>query len=112
MDFRKIFGTIPEQFDQWRPRYCKEAFADLVRYAQLDAEKSAPEIGSGTGQATEPVLKTGCRYPAIELGEHLAAYTRQKFASYENFHIINADFETHDFGEEKFDLVYSAAAVQ
>lgn len=112
MDFRKIFDTIPEQFDQWRPCYCKEAFADLIRYAQLDAEKSALEIGPGTGQATEPVLKTGCRYLAIELGEHLAAYTKRKFASYENFHIIHADFETHDFGEEKFDLIYSAASIQ
>jgi len=49
---------------------------------------------------------------AIELGEHLAAYTKRKFASYENFHIINANSEMYDFGEEKFDLLYSAAAIQ
>ena len=49
---------------------------------------------------------------AIELGEHLAEYTKNKFSSYNNFHIVNDDFETHDFGQQKFDLVYSAATIQ
>lgn len=112
MEFRKIFDTIPEQFDQWRPRYCKEAFADMIGHARLGAQKSALEIGPGTGQATDPILKTGCRYTAIELGGRLTEYMKVKFASYPNFHIVNADFETYDFGEQTFDLVYSAAAIQ
>ena len=112
MEFRKIFDTIPEQFDKWRPRYCDEAFADVIEHARLDCEKSALEIGPGTGQATEPILKTGCNYLAVELGEHLAAYTQKKFQMYPNFHIVNADFETYDFGRQKFDLVYSAATIQ
>ena len=112
MEFRKVFDTIPEKFDKWRPRYCDKVFADVIKHAQLDSEKSALEIGPGTGQATEPILKTGCNYLAIELGEHLAEYTKNKFKSYDNFHIVNADFETYDFGRQKFDLVYSAATIQ
>ncbi|HCW79969.1 MAG TPA: hypothetical protein DG942_02550 [Ruminococcaceae bacterium] len=72
MEFRKVFDTIPEKFDKWRPRYCDEAFTDVIEHSQLDSGKSALEIGPGTGQATEPILKTGCNYLAIELGEHLA----------------------------------------
>jgi ubiquinone/menaquinone biosynthesis C-methylase UbiE len=49
---------------------------------------------------------------AIELGENLAEYTKNKFHSYDNFQIVNADFETYDLGYNKFDLVYSAAAIQ
>ena len=112
MEFRKIFDTIPEKFDKWRPRYCNEVFVDVIKHSQLDSEKSALEIGPGTGQATEPILKTGCNYLAIELGEHLAEYTKSKFKSYDNFHIVNADFETHNFEQRKFDLVYSAATIQ
>lgn len=112
MEFRKIFDTIPEQFDKWRPRYCNEVFTDVIEHARLDCAKSALEIGPGTGQATEPILKTGCDYLAVELGEHLAAYTRKKFDAYPNFHIVNADFETYDFGKKKYDLVYSATAIQ
>ena len=112
MEFRKVFDTIPEKFDKWRPRYCDAVFADIIEHSQLDSEKSALEIGPGTGQATEPILKTGCDYLAIELGEHLAEYTKNKFKAYDNFHLVNADFETYDFGQQKFDLVYSAAAIQ
>ena len=112
MDFRKIFDTIPEEFDKWRPRYCDELFADLIEHAGLNPDKTALEIGPGTGQATEPILKTGCSYLAIELGENLAAFMQNKFKSYDNFKIINDDFETYDFGQNKFDLVYSAAAFQ
>ena len=112
MDFRKTYDRIPEQFDKWRPRYCDELYDAVIAYAGLDPGKAALEIGPGTGQATEPFLKTGCNYLAIELGEHLAAFMRNKFGTYDNFHIVNADFETHDFGAQKFDLVYSAATIQ
>jgi ubiquinone/menaquinone biosynthesis C-methylase UbiE len=112
MESRKVFDTIPEKFDKWRPRYCNKVFADIIKHSQLDCGKSALEIGPGTGQATKPILKTGCNYLAIELGEHLAEYTKDKFKSYDNFHIVNDDFETHNFGRQKFDLVYSAATIQ
>lgn len=112
MDFRKVFDGIPEEFDRWRPRYCEELFADLIGYAKLGPGKSVLEIGPGTGQATEPILKTGCDYLAIELGEHLAAYAKNRFQTYDNFQIVNADFETYDFGRNRFDLVVSAAAIQ
>ena len=112
MDFRKVFDAIPDEFDRWRPRYCDGLFADLTAYAGLGSGKTVLEIGPGTGQATEPVLKTGCDYTAIELGENFTAFMRGRFGGYGNFSIVNADFETHDFGDARFDLVYSAAAFQ
>lgn len=112
MDFRKIFDSIPDEFDKWRPRYCDELFTDLIEYAKLDSSKTALEVGPGTGQATEPILKTGCSYLAIELGENFSEFTQNKFRAYDNFQIVNADFETYDFGSDRFDLVFSAAAFQ
>jgi SAM-dependent methyltransferase len=112
MDFRKIFDTIPEEFDKWRPRYCDELFADIIEFSQLDSSKTALEIGPGTGQATEPILKTGCSYSAVELGENFAEFMNNKYKFYNNFRLINADFELYDFEKDSFDLVYSAAAFQ
>lgn len=112
MDFRKVFDSIPEEFDKWRAHYCAELFADVIEYSKLNSGKATLEIGPGTGQATEPILKTGCSYLAIELGENLAEYTKNKFSSYYNFKIVNADFETYDFGQHQFDLVYSAGTIQ
>jgi len=112
MDFRTVFDTIPAQFDAWRPRYCAELFTDLIAYAGVTAESKVLEVGPGTGQATEPLLQTGCNYTAIELSAVFADFMRDKYKTYPNGSIINADFETYDFGDAPFDLVYSAAAFQ
>ena len=112
MDYRKIFDSIPEEFDRWRPRYCDELFIDIIEFSQLDPSKTALEIGPGTGQATEQILKTGCAYLAIELGENFAEFMNNKYKCCDNFKLINADFELYDFEKESYDLVYSAAAFQ
>lgn len=112
MDFRTIFEQVPEQFDKWRPRYCNELFSDLITYANIDSNCEVLEIGPGTGQATEPILKTGCSYTAIELGRNFTEIMNNKFSSYDNFSIVNSDFETYPFKTEQFDLIYSAAAFQ
>jgi len=112
MEFRKIYDTIPEQFDKYRPRYCAELFADLIEYAKIGPGKTVLEIGPGTGQATDPVLDTGCDYNAIELGENLCAMMRNKYGKYPNFNIVNDDFITYDFGSQRFDLIYSATTIQ
>ena len=31
MDYRKIFDTIPEEFDKWRPRYCTRRVRALAK---------------------------------------------------------------------------------
>ncbi len=112
MEYRKVFDTIPEQFDQYRSRYCKGLFDQLIAYAGVDKKTTVLELGPGTGQASEPILDTGCDYHAIELGEHLYAFMKKKYGARSNFHIINDDFITYDFGDQKFDLIYSAATIQ
>ena len=56
MEFRKIFDTIPEQFDRYRPRYCPALFEYLIHDAGIGPGKRVLEIGPGTGQATDPIL--------------------------------------------------------
>ncbi len=112
MDYRKLFDTIPEEFDRYRPRYCAELFADLIAYAGIGPDKTVLEIGPGTGQATDPILETGCRYHAIELGGHLYEKMREKYGHFPNFNIVNDDFVTHDFRDMRFDMIYSAATIQ
>ena len=57
-------------------------------------------------------MNTGCDYHAIELGEHLFEKMKSKFGSRANFDIVNDDFITHDFGNQTFDMIYSAATIQ
>ena len=112
MEFRKVFDTIPEQFDRYRPRYSPALFRDVIEYAGVSPGKAVLEIGPGTGQATDPILDTGCDYHAIELGEHLYGMMERKYGDRPNFHIVLGDFINHDFGAQRFDMVYSAATIQ
>jgi len=110
MDLRMRFDEDTANYDRWRPRYSQQLFADLIRYASPDARSHAVEIGIGTGQATEPVLATGCRVTAIELGEKLAAYVAAKYRGQPKFEVRNIAFESFECPGESIDLVYSATA--
>lgn len=112
METRLSFDTIPEQFEKWRPHYSRKLFDHLIAKADINRNTKVLEIGPGTGQATDPVLETGCDYTAIELGKNFADFLRRKYKDAENYSLINGDFITHDFGSESFDLIYSAAAIQ
>ena len=112
MEAREVFDSIPEDFDRYRPHYAPELFRELIDYARIGPDKSVLELGPGTGQATDPILNTGCDYHCIELGKHLAAKMSEKYGNRDNFHIVNDDFITHDFKEQQFDMIYSAATIQ
>jgi trans-aconitate methyltransferase len=110
MDLRKSFDSEVANYDKWRPRYCNELFSDIIEYSKLDSEKECIEIGCGTGQATEPILKTGSSLLALELGENFTEFSRNKFSHYKNFQIENADFEKFELVNNKFDLMFSGTA--
>ncbi|SEK66360.1 class I SAM-dependent methyltransferase [Ruminococcus albus] len=112
MEYRLCFDTIPEQFDKWRIHYSPELFEHIIAKTGIGRGTKVLELGPGTGQATEPILATGCDYTAIELGENFAEMLRRKYGGRENFSLINDDFITHDFGGAKFDFIYSAATIQ
>ena len=110
MDLRMRFDEDTTNYDRWRPRYCPQLFADLARYASLDTHSHAVEIGVGTGQATEPILATGCRVTAIELGGKLASYVAAKYRDQPLFEVRNVAFEAFECPQDSIDLVYSATA--
>ena len=111
-ELRVIFDTVPDAFDRHRTRYCPALFASLLAQGKVTAQSSVLELGPGTGQATEPVLDAGCGYTGIELGISFAGVLERKYGARKNFHLIRGDFVTHDFGGERYDLVYSAATIQ
>lgn len=107
-DLRLAFDEDTANYDKYRPAYAPALFEELLAYAAPGRGKRALEIGVGTGQATLPILETGCSVTAVELGEHLAAYVRQKFSSYPAFQVVTGDFA--EFSGGGFDLLYSATA--
>lgn len=104
------FDTVAATYAKLRPGYADALYQDVFAYCPVDAASRAVEVGIGGGQATEPVLRTGCSVTAVEPGEHFCALCREKFAEYPGFSAINGKFEDVDFLPNHYDLVYSASA--
>lgn len=104
------FDTVASTYEKLRPGYVDALYQDIFAYCPLDASSHAVEVGIGGGQATEPILETGCAVTAVEPGEHFSALCQEKFAAYPNFSVVNGKFEETDFPPECSDLVYSASA--
>lgn len=104
------FDTVAAAYDKYRPGYVEELYRALFSYLPIDESSRVVEIGIGSGQATLPVLQTGCELTAIEYGEHFAELCREKFRGYPKFSVITGRFEDTDFQDKSVDLIFSATA--
>ena len=104
------FDTVADTYAKLRPGYVDALYQDVFAYCPLDGASRAVEVGIGGGQATEPILRTGCSVTAVEPGEHFCALCREKFAAYPGFDVITGKFEDVTFPDNSCDLVYSASA--
>lgn len=85
-------------------------YDDLFKMIPLDETSRALEIGIGGGQATLPVLQTGCQVTAVEYGKNLAELCRKKFRDYPNFSVVNMKFEEFEGESGSYDLIYAASS--
>ena len=104
------FDTAADAYEKIRPGYPEELYHILFSYCPISSGSWVVEVGIDDGQATLPVLKTGCAVTAVEYGEHLAQVCREKFRSHPGFSVIIGRFEEVNLPERSFDLVYSASA--
>ncbi len=109
MGNEKYFDENVLLYDKYRPTYTTDLYSDIIYYANITKKSKILEIGCGTGNATLPFVQTGASVTAVELGENLSEYTKQKFSEYDNFNIVNTRFEDYNT-DEKYDLIFSATA--
>jgi len=107
---RAHFDEITWNYDRIRPEYPSELFNDIFRYVRTDTPRRALEIGAGTGKATVPFLDAGYDVTAVEIGEKMSAFLKDRFIGYDNFRVYTAAFEDAVLEEGSFDLVYAATA--
>lgn len=104
------FDTVASKYAKFRPGYPDELYRMLFAYIPIDALSNVVEVGIGSGQASQPVLETGCALTAVECGENFSRLCRETFAGYKRFSVITDKFEHVDFPDTQYDLVYSATA--
>lgn len=104
------FDTVASTYEKLRPGYVEELYQALFDYIPIDENSNVVEVGSGGGQATAPMLRTGCKLTAVECGEQFSELLKDKFRKYRNFSVITGKFEDIIFEDNTFDLVFSASA--
>lgn len=104
------FNTEAEKYEKMRPEYVLELYEDIFNYIPIDESSYVVEVGIGGGQATLPILKTGCNVTAVEYGENLAELCRHKFKKFPKFSAVTAKFEDFECENNSCDLIYSASA--
>ena len=104
------FDTVASKYEKMRPGYVAELYQTIFDYIPIDETSCVVEIGCGGGQATGPMLMTGCQLTAVEYGEHFSELLKEKFRENRNFSVITGKFEDIDFRDNTYDLVFSASA--
>ncbi len=104
------FDTVASAYEKFRPAYPDELYKMIFNYITFNESCYAVEVGIGGGQATLPILKTGCNLTAVEYGKEFSELCKEKFKEYQNFSIITNKFEDTLFLDDTYDLVYSASA--
>jgi SAM-dependent methyltransferase len=107
---KKTFDRDAALYDRARPGYPDQLFDDLFVIAGLKSDARVLEIGCGTGQATRPLARRGCRLVCVELGPNLAAVARRNLAEFPHVEVVTAAFETWDSPAANFDLVFAATS--
>jgi SAM-dependent methyltransferase len=108
---RTTFDRAAATYQDARPDYPAELFADLVTITGIAPPAHLLEVGCGPGKATLPLAREGFRITAVELGEALAAEARRALAKYPDVSVITSSFEGWEPpGGVLFDLVYAATA--
>ena len=104
------FDTVASTYEKFRPGYTEELYRMLFDYIPVHADSKVVEIGIGGGQATEPILQTGCELTAVEYGEQFSALCREKFKDYPTFSVTTGKFEDTHFEKDTYDFIFSASA--
>ncbi|WP_323376129.1 class I SAM-dependent methyltransferase [Streptomyces sp. RB17] len=107
---RRTFDEEAELYDRARPAYPPELYDDLAELAGAGPGSRVLEVGCGTGQATVPLARRGCRVTAVEAGPSMAALARRNLAGAGTVQVVTAEFENWPLPDEPFDAVVSATA--
>jgi SAM-dependent methyltransferase len=107
----RTFDEDAELYDRARPESREQLLDDLFALARIaPASAAVLEIGCGTGQATRPLARRGCRVLCVEMGANLARIARRNLAQFPNVAVVTGRFEDFDPRGASFDIVLAVTS--
>jgi SAM-dependent methyltransferase len=110
-ELRTTFNSAAGIYQQARPGYPEQVYAELIRLTALHPGAHLLEVGCATGKATVPLARRGYPITCLEIGADLAGQARRNLAAFGGVEVIEAAFETwRPPAGMCFGLVYAATA--
>lgn len=102
-----LFDRVADVYQRARPPYPRQLFDRLGELGVLRPGARLLEIGAGTGQATEELLRAGAHVDAIEPGTALAERLRARLPTVT---VRTETVENAELAESHYDAVVCATA--
>lgn len=102
--FDDSFDIDASNYDDARPDYPEEMYADIIKGCELNKKSTVLEVGTGSGIATVRLAESGAKIVGIEPGINLAKIAKGKTKKYSNVKIFETTFENFKTAD-KFDCL-------
>jgi ubiquinone/menaquinone biosynthesis C-methylase UbiE len=106
---RLLFDGAAERYDASRRGYPTEIVEFVVATAGLQPGSAVLEVGCGTGQLTEQLVRYGFSITAVDIGASMIAAARRRLTG-TSVRFEAVAFEDFQASEATFDLIVSATA--
>ncbi|MGW1463344.1 class I SAM-dependent methyltransferase [Streptomyces sp. NPDC002308] len=106
---RTVFGEVAEVYDGGRPGYADELVTEVLEYAEL-GDRTALEVGAGTGKATGLFAARGVPVVCVEPDARMAEVLRRNTAPYPHVRVEPGDFEEWSPSGRRFGLLFAATS--
>jgi len=110
MERRYLFDQVVADYANVRPDYPQALMDDFFQISKLKNPVNVLEIGSGTGQATDLLLKNQMTVTVVEIGEKMIAHLKQRFADNPDISYHHMPFESFEAPSNSFDLIFAASS--
>ena len=107
---KNTFSNVIDDYEYARPKYPQELYDKIQAFCEIDDNADVLEVGAGTGQATDLILRNCfCNIDLLEVSKEQADFLSEKYRDNGNVVVVCSYFE--DMVEDKkYDVIYSATA--
>jgi len=106
---RTVFGAAAEAYDAGRPGYHPALVTEVLTYAEA-TDRTAVEIGAGTGKATMLFAASGVAVTCLEPDVRMAEVLRRNTAALPGVSVEVTSFESWERGDRRFGMLLAATS--
>lgn len=105
------FDKRAASYSLGHPGYPEALVDEILRFSGIPAEGKILEIGAGSAQATLPFSRRGFYIKAVEPGQDMIAFAKQRLGEGANVDFVNDTFDQWPLEREAYDLVIAGRAL-